>query len=248
MSETLRFGVDVLDALGAPIAVCRPVRAAGEIVELELVWVSEPLRNLEGMSAFIGATLSSMYPDLYEQGWLEDLIIAKATGRTSTVYRRSNRSNLSAFQMYEMAAAWAGDLVVINVKDLSTRRSSDADMIRSAAMLTEIVPNTAWLIRLNLPNQTLDFSTTALRAQFGGREVTLDEMVGDEDRAILMEWFATPLNARVATLSFRSRLDDGSHRWFEIRSEQIPGTLIEVNVVRDVDHMIRPQQASQALA
>lgn len=245
MTTDVGFDVELLDASGVAAVIAKPVTVAGEIVDIELVWMSEPLRNLPGVGDYVGARLSDVYPDLYDQGWLEELIVAKSTGKRSVRFRQAKVPGRQVFDVFEIAGKWAGEQLVLTVNDMTVHTASDAEVVRSVTMLAELYADIPIHIRLKLPNQTLEFSTDAFLELVGLDGVQLCDLVDDGEAVRLQEWLATPIESRESHLTFRSRFGG---RWFDISAVRLAGTGIEYNVVRDVDEYVRAQRSSARLA
>ncbi|HLP23571.1 MAG TPA: hypothetical protein VK139_05975 [Microbacteriaceae bacterium] len=247
MDSSIPFSAAMFEAIGEPIAIGRPVSIEGEIVDVEIVWMSASLRELAIAANITSMRLSEVYPEMVDSGWLEELVIARATGRPSTRFRPRQLEG-QVLEVIEITARWAGDWLVATVHNLSTRASSNADMIRAAAMVTEMMAANPVFARILLPNQTLEFSTRAWLEGRSGIAATFDEMVLEEERERVETWQATPVHEREPVLMFRAHHGNGQVRWYSVHAEVIAETGIEVQVVSDVDHYLRETRASERLA
>ena len=236
----------MLDATGAICAVAKPIEIAGQVVDLELVWLGERLRQVHGAQNYLGANFSDVYPDLYEEGWLEDLLIARATGKSSSRYRQAKRTVPGGFDAFEITGRWADGLVVFTITDMGVQDSSNADIVRAASLMADVLAANPMVFRVKLPNDTLEFATEAFQ-RFTGGQKRLKQLVVPEDYERAQQWFHTS-GSRDPACTFRIATHDGGTRWLEARAQDIAKSDAQFIIVRDVDAYVRSERATAQFA
>lgn len=234
MARKLTFDTGVLDALGLLCGIAEPVELAGQILDLELVWMSQPLALVAGTKNLLGAHLSDTYPALYDGGWLEELVVSKTTGKPSVRYLQSRQSRKHTSGAYEITARWVDGLMLFTVADMSVRDASNADIVRMASLMADVLEETPMVFRVSLPADTLEFDTLAFKELVGGPR-RLNTLTIPEDHERVRDWMHAPIETRAPSCTFRIVTVDGGTRWMEARAEAVNASDVVFVTVRDID-------------
>lgn len=257
MGRDLADLVQVLASVPVPLMVGEAERSAsGALTDMVLVWASEEMNQISVTGNLIGIRLSQMFPD--EVGkWLKDLDHSSSTGETYRAIRVPKEFKDPGLEIYELSGKWFENFVVFSAVGLVDADPQLRDSIRAAAVISKTLTMIPISFSIKYAGGFLRFPTKQFLENMqlshsDYLEATLMNFVAEPDRGRFTEWFASPLAKGGTRLTYRALTSGGIERWVEVwrsslNPEYSPDEVGDMFVIRDIDVLVRLQEANRAL-